>query len=520
MHKRGIGIGVVVLLAIGLTVFVACTPQESARERSDRIIVAIGAEPEALDPIAMASAPSATVSEHFTEPLVYMSPTGELLPRLVTEWEAAADNLSWTLKLRQGVTFHDGAPFNAEAVKLNLDRFLDPASAAPYAFLLSEIASVDVVDEFTVRLALNRPFAPIISHLSHSFIGMLSPTQLAATAPGEIVTEPIGTGPYRFVEWQRGERIVMEANPDYYGTVPAIPNAVFRFITEDAARVVALETGEVDAIMNVPPTEAQRLADSETITVEYPSSVRVLYVGFNTSSGPFADVRVRRALNHAVNKEAIVGAVLQGVGQVSTAPVVPAVFGHASNEPYAYDPERARELLAEAGYADGFEVEFYHPTGRYPLDATIAEAIQGMLSEVGITANLQTLEWSSYLSTVRVAAEEALQDMHMFGWGTVTLDADYGLYALFHSSVIAPGGWNTTYYANPAVDELLSAARTNPNPDERTALYEEVIAILWEDAPWLYLHDVGQTNAFRSDVSGLIHHPLENIFVWDARFVQ
>lgn len=520
MNKRVIGIFVssLVLLAI---VLVGCgAPEEAGRETTDRIVVAIGAEPEALDPIAMSSAPAATVSEHMTQPLVYMSPTGDLLPQLATEWEAAPDNLSWTLTLREGVTFHDGTPFNAEAVKLNLDRFLDPDSAAPFAFLLSEVTSIDVVDEYTVRLSLDRPFAPIISHLSHTFIGMLSPAQFDTVAAGEAITEPIGTGPYRFVEWQRGERIVMEANPDFYGDAPAIPNAEFRFITEDSARVVALETGEVDAIMSLPPAEAQRLADSETITIEYPSSVRVLYVGFNTSSGPFADPRVRQALNYAVNKDAIVNAVLQGAGQVSTAPVVPAVFGHTAQNPYSYDPDRARELLAEAGYADGFEIEFYHPTGRYPLDATIAEAVQGMLSEVGITANLQTLEWSSYLATMRVAEEDALQDMHMFGWGTVTLDADYGLYALFHSSVIAPDGWNTTYYANDTVDAILDEARANPNRAERAALYEEVIATLWEDAPWLYLHDVGQINAFSSDIAGLIHHPLENLFVWNAEFVQ
>lgn len=519
MTKRAIALTVLFIVS-GALVFAGGGQEAPARENTDQIIVAIGAEPGSLDPIAMASAPAATIVEHVAESLIYLAPNGDLVPRLVTEWEAAADNLSWMLSLREGVVFHDGTPFDAEAVKLNLDRFLDPDSAAPFAFLLSEVSSVDVVDQYTVRLNLERPFAPIISHLSHSFIAMLSPAQIAATPAGETVMEPIGTGPYRLVEWRRGEEVVMEINEDYYGSAPAINRTIFRFVPEDAARVVALETGEVDVIMNLPPTDALRLVDDPDINVEYPSSVRVLYVGFNVSSGPFADQRVRQALNYAINKDAIVNNVLQGSGQVSTAPIVPAVFGHAVAGPYEYDPARARELLAEAGYADGFEVEFYHPTGRYPLDATIAEAVQGMLAEVGITANLQTLEWSSYLATMRVAPEDALQDMHMFGWGTVTLDADYGLYALFHGSEAAPAGWNTTYYGDETVDALLSEARTIPDRDERSAIYDEAIGIIWEDAPWLFLHDVGQINGYRSDISGLIHHPLENVFVWDASFVQ
>lgn len=519
MTKRVTGM-VLMLTLVASFAFASGAAETPSRDSFDEIVVALSAEPEALDPIAMASAPASTVSEHMTQSLIYLAPNGDLEPQLATSWEAAADNLSWVISLREDVRFHDGTPFNAQAVKLNLDRFLDPDNSAPYAFLLSEVSSIDVVDEFTIRLNLNRPFAPIISHLSHSFIGMLSPAQISGLGAGEVVANPIGTGPYRFVEWQRGEQLVMEANTEYYGDVPAIPRAVFRFIPENAARVVALETGEVDAIMNVPPSEAQRLADVDDISVEYPSSVRVLYVGFNTDRGPLADVRVRQAINYAVNKDAIVNNILQGSGQVSTSPIVTAVFGHSDQEPYSYDPARARELLAEAGYADGFEIEFYHPTGRYPLDATIAEAIQGMLSQVGITANLQTLEWSSYLATMRVAPEEAVQDMHMFGWGTVTLDADYGLFALMHSSVQAPAGWNTTYYQNPEVDQLLTSARTNPDRGERAELYADAIARIWEDAPWLFLHDVGQINAYSSDITGLIHHPLENLSVWEAEFVR
>lgn len=509
---------VLVLLLVPVAFLAAAGTQEEVAVERDEIVIAIGAEPEALDPIAMASAPSATVSEHVSQPLVYMSPEGVLEPQLATSWTASSDNLSWTLTLRDDVVFHDGTPFNAQAVKANLDRFVDPDNAAPFAFLLSELDSVEVVSEFEVRLNLTQPFAPIMSNLSHSFVGMLSPAQLSSAPAGEPITEPVGTGPYRFVEWNRGESIVLEANPVYYGDVPEISRVVWRFITEDSARVVALESGEADVIMRVPPADAQRIDDSGAFAVARPSSVRTIYIGFNTVREPFTDARVRQALNLAVNKNAIVNSILQGSASASSAPVSPGVFGFVPAGPYEYNPERARELLAEAGYPDGFEVNLYHPTGRYLLDATIAEAVQAQLAEVGVTANLQTLEWSSYLAALRVAPEEAQHDMYMLGWGTVTLDADYGLFPLMHSSQSAPTGWNVSYFVNDQVDELLAGARTNPNRDERAVAYEEVIGLIWEEAPWLFLHNEGQINGYSEDVVGLIHHPLENVFVWDASF--
>ncbi|MBT9172088.1 MAG: Glutathione-binding protein GsiB [Syntrophomonadaceae bacterium] len=208
--------------------------------------------------------------------------------------------------------------------------------------------------------------------------------------------------------------------------------------------------------------------------------------------------------------------ILAGSGQPSTAPVVPAVFGHTAAGPYAFNLERARQLLTEAGYADGFSVNFYHPTGRYVMDATIAEAIQGMLKEIGVTAELKTMEWGTYLQTVRKPPAEATHDLYMLGWGTVTLDADYGLYSMFHSGQWPAAGWNLSFYKNEQVDELLTAGRTTPDRDERKRIYSEVIPLIWQDAPWIFLHDEMQINAERANVSGLIHHPLENIFTWNA----
>ncbi len=233
------------------------------------------------------------------------------------------------------------------------------------------------------------------------------------------------------------------------------------------------------------------------------------------ADNPFADVRVRQALNYAVDKEAIIETIFQGVGEPSSAPLVPAVFGYTQVGPYDYDPEKAMELLEEAGYADGFDIELFHPTGRYPQDSTVTEAIQAMLAEVGVNATLTTYDWGTYLDTVIVPPEDAEHDAFMLGWGTVTLDADYGLYALFHSSQWPPRN-NVSYYANDDVDALLDEARVTPDRGVREGLYGQAIELIWDDAPWLFLHNEGQVNAVRDNVQGLIHHPLENILAWDA----
>ncbi|MFO8042878.1 MAG: glutathione ABC transporter substrate-binding protein [Alkalispirochaeta sp.] len=507
------------LIAVGSVFAGGAQELESAEER-DTLRIGIGAEPESLDPVNMTSAPAATVGEHVVERLIYMEEDGSLTPMLATDWEANDDSTVWTFQIREGVTFHDGEPLNAEAVAVNLRRFVDPDVGAAYAFLLGTVESIEATGEYELTMELSQPFAPILAHLSHSFIGIVSPAQLEGLGPDDTFEIPIGTGPYRMTEWSRGEQIVLEVNENYYGDLSEIPTIEFDFIPESSALIVALETGEADAIMRVPPQETDRLEAIPEIEVVYETSVRTVYIGFNNQKEPFDDPRVRQALNYAVDKQAIVDGLFDGVFNVSDAPVVPAVFGHTSVGPYEYNPERARELLAEAGFEDGLDMTLHHPTGRYLLDATVAEAVQDMLAEVGVNATLETREWSSYLEFTSQPPEEAEYDAFMLGWGTVTLDSDYGLYALLHSRQWNPNGNNRGFYENERVDELLDDARVETDREAREELYAEAIELIWEDAPWIFLYDQGQINANRTNVEGLIHHPLENLSAWDAYFAD
>ena len=516
--RRSLLIGLVIVVAVALALS-GCPlrrPGVPVRPAQD-LVIAMGVEPEALDPIRMASSPAATVSRHVTETLIYLDVDGTLRPGLAEAWEVSPDNLVWTLRLRRGVKFHDGTPFNAEAAKFNLERFLNPDNRAPFRFLIAHITKVEVADQYTLRLHLDAPFAPLLAHLSHAFIGFVSPASVKALPAGGVVEEPVGTGPFIFENWTRGEQIVLRRNPDYWGGAPTLETVTFRFVPEDASRLVMLEAGEVHAIMRVPPKDVPRLQGDPNIKIVKADSVRVIYIGFNTQVPPFNDKRVRQALNYAIDKQAIVDAILEGAGAVSTAPIVPAVFGYHTVGPYPFDPARARQLLAEAGFPQGFKATMHHPSGRYMMDVAIAESIQSMLREVGVEVELITMEWAAYLAFLRKPPAEAGHQMFLLGWGCVTGDADYGVYPLLHSSQWPPVGWGVSYFKDERADALMDQARITPDPVQRKALYRDALAIIWEGAPWIFLHNELQINGVRANVRGLIHHPLETIFAWGAR---
>jgi len=533
--KRFLVLLIIPALLLGFMI-AGCEPEEVVEdpveepeepvEVAQEISIAIGAEPESLDPNKMSSAPAATVSEHMVENLIYLNEDGELEPALATNWEVEDDGMAYLVELREGVTFHDGEPFNAEAVKYNLDRFMgkgefEEEDTAIFAFLLGEVDEVEVVDEYTIRIHMEEKFAPLITHLSHSFIAIHSPASIEALDEGEDIEAPVGTGPFKYAGWDRGEQIVMERNEDYWGGAPQLENVTFKFVPEGSSRVIMLETGEVDAVMDIPFAEIERLQDVEGLEVVFEDSVRTVYIGLIMESELFKDNKeLRQALNYAVDKQAIVDAIFAGAYEPSSAPIVPAVFGYHEVGPYEYDPEKAQELMAEAGYEDGFEMELFHPAGRYPMDATVAETVQGMLAEVGIQVNLTTYDWGTFLEVVsQEDPADAEHDAFMLGWGTVTWDGDYGLYPLLHSGEWPPAS-NRAYYANEEVDALLEEARRELDPDVREELYAEALEIIWDDAPWLFLYDQVQVNAELDRVEGLIHHPLENISAWDAYIVE
>lgn len=483
---------------------------------SDTLRIASGTDIESTNIHTVTSSPSFSVLEHIYEPLFSMSEAGVLEPLLAESIEATSDT-TYQIKLKEGITFTDGTPFNADAVKANLDWVLDGENGAAFRFLLvvaGEPAEVSVVDEYTVEITTAIPFAPLPAHLSHGALAMISPA-LIEQGLDAMATNAIGTGPYVLSAWDRSERVVLERNEDYWGDAPAIPTVVFSVIQEDGARLVEIEAGTIDVAVRVPPAEIPRLEMNPDVDLVITPGLRTIYVFFNTTKPPFDDVRVRQAINYAVDKEAIVASLFENAALVSTAPFASPIFGYAEQEPYTRDLDRARELLEEAGVEPGTVVELFHPTGRYIQDALVADAIRAQVAEIGLEVELRTLEWTQYVPTVRAVEEENNVQFAMLGWGTPTMDADYALYALFHSSEVPPG-FNGAFYRNPDVDALLEEARSTLDPEARQAAYAEAIGIIWEDAPWLFLYSEIQVTAIRNNVDGFVVHPDESLIATGA----
>lgn len=501
--KRNFVVFLVVLLLV--SVF-----SMSVTAQGKTLTIASGTDIESTNIHTVTSSPSFSVLEHIYEPLFSMSEEGVLEPLLAESITATSDT-TYVIELKQGINFTDGTPFNADAVKANLDWVLNSENGAPFRFLLvvaGQPAEVEVVDEYTVQITTAIPFAPLPAHLSHGALAMISPAVIEQ-GTDYMASNTAGTGPYVLTEWARSEQVVLTRNDEYWGASPAIETVIFRVILEAGARLVELEAGTVDVALRVPPADISRLEMNPDVNVVITPGLRTIYIFFNVTEAPFDDVRVRQAVNYAVDNDAIVASLFDGAALSSQAPFAPPIFGYSAQTPYTRDVERARELLADAGIEEGTTVTLYHPTGRYSQDALVAEVVRAQLADVGLNVELQTLEWTQYVPHVRSPKPDNDIQFAMLGWGTPTMDADYALYALFHSTE-APPGFNGAFYNNPEVDRLLDEARSTLDTETRQGLYAEAIALIWEDAPWLFLYSEIQVTAVRSNVTGFIIHPDES----------
>ena len=466
------------------------------------LTIAATSDAVSLSPHATNDQPSARIMKQIYDALIVQNEELELEPGLAESW-TQIDELTWEFAIRPGVVFHNGDTLTAQDVAFTLNRLRDPAVAAPGAFILGFVESVEAVDDLTVRVATRAPFAPILAHLAHPATAILN-ERVVTEAGEDYGTEVVvGTGAFRFVSWEVASQIVLERNDDWWGGDVLPERLVFRPITEGTVRAIELEAGAVDIAyeLNTSPRDAMRALENPNLIVTQHPTLGTTYVGFNAQKAPYDDVRVRQAINHAVDVEPMIDAILEGFGGVATSPISDMVFGANTDlEPYEYDPERARALLAEAGYGDGFSTSLW--TNDNPIRMQIAEIMQAQLSEVGINAEIQVLEWSTYLDDTAAGAH----DMFILGWSTVTGDADYGLYALFHSSNFGSAG-NRTFWSSDRVDELLDLGRTEADAERRVAYYFEAQEIIAEEAPWVFLYLTLEVNGTQTNVSGFVPHP-------------
>ncbi|PJK15667.1 glutathione ABC transporter substrate-binding protein [Chryseomicrobium excrementi] len=469
------------------------------------LILAVLSDASSLDPAGSNDVPSSVVQANIYETLVNRDENNEIVPGLAESWEQV-DDTTWSFKLREGVKFHDGEEFNAEVVKMNLDRILDPAVASPRLFLFEMITNVEVVSDYEVNITTEYPFAPLLAHLSHNGGGMVSPASIEAdyealnggADPGSVISEnPVGTGFFKFESWNPGSEIKLVKNEDYWGEEGAkVDSVTFRVVPDSQVRAADLETGNVHIIDPVQPNEVERINNSGVASVNQKASSSLAYLGFNTEKAPFDDPLVRQAISKAIDREAIISGIYDNYGIPAIGPLAPGIFGYTEDiDAIEYNMDEAKALLEEAGMADGFETTLW--TNDNPQRQAIAVLVQEALAELNITVEIEVMEFGTYLE--QTAAGQ--HDMFILGWSNPTGDADYGMYALFHSSQKGNPG-NRSFYENPEVDELLDQGRRETDPAAREAIYAEVAQLLTDDAPMAFLLHTEYLTGISDNVQG------------------
>jgi peptide/nickel transport system substrate-binding protein len=487
------------------------------------LVYGVSGEPSSLDSADSQDGNSLVVSAQITEPLIFFAPgTADLAPGLATEWSANEDGSVWTFELAEGITFHDGTPFNAEAVKFSFDRWNDPSH--PYSFrgqgktyvpwgwvfggpkgegsILDEVV---VIDDNTVEFHLTQPMPFLPTLLAAIYFQIDSPTAVmeAGVDYGTPGVGSVGTGPFEFVEWREGEGVTVERFDDYRKGPAQVERVVFRAISEPTARLAELQAGSIDIAVLLSADDLQTVENNpnlEVVTAE--AELNVGYLAMHQGNGPLGDPLVRQAIAHAIDREAIVDAFYQGLGVVAQDHLPPSLFGHGMDWPYEYDPERARELLAEAGHPNGFSTElWYMPVSRpyYPAPQPIAETMASYLADVGIDAELKTEDWTTYLADYSTGKFP----LYMLGWNADYADPDNFLTTFFGPGAQEQLGWDA-----PEVRQALEQARQIADQDERAELYEQVVNAVAEGAVSIPMAHNRSLNAVRSNIDGWIMSPL------------
>ena len=500
-------------------------------ESDNTLIFGRGGDSITLDPANIEDGESAKVCDMIYDTLVqYRENTTDLEPALAESWTRSADGLTWTFHLRQGVQFHDGTPFNADAVVFSLTRPLMLFRNFHEQF----ISQIVALDPLTVQIQLKIPYAPFISTLAGTSFSIVSP--VAVQTLGE---NPVGTGPFKFVQWDKNDKIVLSANDTYWVGKPALDRLIFRSIPDNAMRLTELQAGNLH-IMEFPnPDEIPLIQGDPQLEILMQPSLNTGYLAMNMERPPFDNLKVRLALNHAINKTEIVERFYQGLAVPAKSPIPPTLWSYDDSiEDHAYDPELAKQLLAEAGYPDGFETTLWAlpvPRPYIPDGMALAAALQSDLQNVGINANIVTYDWATYLE--KTANGE--HDMAMLGWIADVADPDNFFYSLLSIPNAEKPAYNISFYRNEALQKILDRARMSTDQDiqafealdidrgggsvitdrdVRIQLYRQAQAIFHRDAPWVPLAHAQRILVINRDVKNLKLSPLGWKYIRTAAF--
>lgn len=464
------------------------------------LVIARLSDAENLDQQFMSTINAASVTHHKVyEGLVQRDKNNEIQPMLAEEWKQLNDT-TWEFKLKQNVSFHDGTPFNASAVKKTFDRLLDPNVASPRAVVLKMVKEIKVIDEYKVQFILKEPFSPLLSILANHEGGIISPKTIDQYGKN-IIQEPNGTGPFKFKSWSPGQEIILVKNTDYWGDEPKVNKVVFKVVPEDSTRISMIETGEAHIAEPLPVAVMDQVESSQAMDIYRSEGFGTEYIAFNVSKKPFNDVRVRKAIAHAVEMDSIIKGVFNDVGVKANSLMGSKVFGyHEKLKAYEYNLKEAKKLMAEAGYAKGINATIL--TMDHKERVNLAEVLQSQLIGIGIHLKVQVMEYGSFVERVNSGQSE----MFIISWRNATGDGDYNQYNLFHSDSQGAAG-NTFFYSNPKVDDLINAARKEKNEEKRKEFYAEAQEIEMNDTPYIPVRVIENVAAVSKDVKGFSISP-------------
>ncbi len=482
LRKR---LSVAMVGALGLALSFVAAPAACAAE----LRIAMTSNFSSLDPHpATAVALDLSIDSHVYSSLITMAPGSKLEPGLAASWKLV-DDKTWRFELRPGVKFPNGEAVTPEVIRWNVKRIQDPKTKSPNASRYALIEDVKEVGPTTFDIVTKAPFPALPAQLTMLYI--MAPKWTETHNPA---IEAMGTGPYSLVEFRSGDRVVLKARDDYWGEKPAFDQVVFRIMPEPSTRVSALLAGEVDFVTGFLPIEIKRINDTGRAIAKSIPSNRVVILKFNSLKPPFKDNNLlRQAFNYAIDKQGIMEAVWHGAGALSNCQILNSqYFGYNPElKPYPYDPAKAKQLLAQAGFPNGLEIEAEVPRGRYLAGEDIVQAIAAQLGEIGVKVKITEMEFSRYFTKLQAGG---MAQMGYIGTAWPTLDADGGLTALLP-------GFPDAYYENDTFVNLMAAARTEMNVEKRKALYAEATKNMCENPPVIFLFDQPFTYAMSPKIS-------------------
>jgi peptide/nickel transport system substrate-binding protein len=499
-------------------------------KKGGTLVIGMEAEISSFDPAVMTGTSTfRPVSSMFDMLVNLYGAESSLKPDIAASWDVAADAQSVTMKLQPGMKFHDGTAVDAAAVVFSFERMLntkDPNYFGPYAFppfFYPTYKTSTVVDPLTVKFELTQPDATFLSALAWNTASMVSPT--AAKASGkDFSSKPVGAGPFKFVSWDKNVKTTMARFDGYAGGAPLLDQIIWKPIVEEAARFNQLLSGEVDFIVSIDPQFVPQVQSNPDLQLIQGPSLHTWWVYLNTHEEHLKDKRVRQALNYGVNKDSLIKNILHDTAVSSRCWCWPNTWAYEPDvTQYPYDPAKAKDLLSQAGYANGFDLEYLVPESGSGMVAPkeIATAMQADLKKIGVNLKITTMEWISYLA----ATAKGLDDVNgkQFGMSQESwmnpVD-DPGLWVEFESVAMPPGGGNVGYYENSQYADLLAKARTTIDQTQRATSYKQAQKLFADDAPWIFMFHSNFVTAARKNVQGIVLNPDQNVLhlkdVWKS----